>query len=202
VTGPAGGNRPALAGLGDALSQVVARMRAETDGGLAAIRWREDEIALAIGRHPAAENDLFHANRIVVPSIATAAWDAEFIFRGHVRELLERVAAGQDTQPATAAECCIAMAEVAMALPPHGAAAGFRLRMRQRAFPSHPDRDASLTAHYERAHGQGIDRHERYVRRRLAVPGRRLDPARIERDGEHRGRPAACKHQTAETEED
>jgi hypothetical protein len=114
--------------------------------------------------------------------------DAEFAFRGHARELLERVAAGHDTRPATAAECCVAMAEVAMAIPLHGAAAGFYLRMWQQAFPSHPDCDPSLAAHYERAHGPGIDRHERYVRRRLAVPGRRLDPARIECDGEHWGR--------------
>jgi len=199
VTGPAGDDRPSLAGLGDALSQVVARARAETEAGFAAVEWREDEIALAVARHPAAGDDLFHANRIVVPSIATAAWDAEFIFRGHVRELLERVASGQDTRPAAAAECSIAMARVAMAIPLHGAAAGFYLRMWQQAFPGHPDGDQSLTAHYERAHGQGIDRHERYVCRRLAVPRRRLEAARIECDGEHWGRAVTCKYQpTAE----
>ena len=202
MTGPAGDDRPSLAGLGDALSQVVARTRAETEAGFAAVEWREDEIALAVARHPAAGDDLFHANRIVVPSIVTAAWDAEFIFRGHVRELLERIAAGQDTRPATAAECCIAMAEVAMAIPLHGAAAGFYLRMWQRAFPGHPDGDPSLAAAYERAHGPGIDRHERYVRRTLAVPGRRLDPARIECDGEHWGEAVTCKYQTAGPEED
>ena len=188
--------------LGDMLSQIAARTRAETGAGLAAVGWREDEITRAIGRHPEAENDLFHANRIVVSSIVTAAWDTEFIFLGHVRELLERVAAAQDTRPATAAECCIAMAEVAMAIPLHGAAAGFYLRMWQQAFPGHPDGDPSLAAAYERAHGPGIDRHERYVRRRLAVPGRRLDPARIECDGEHWGEAVTCKYQTAGPEED
>jgi hypothetical protein len=59
--------------LGDALSQVAASAREETDTGLVTVEWREDEIARAIGRHPAAENDLFHANRIIVPAIISAA---------------------------------------------------------------------------------------------------------------------------------
>lgn len=179
---------------GDVLGRVVARARAEADAGLAAVLWTEAEIRLAAGRHPGAENELFHANWIVIPAIFSPAWGTEFVYRGHVRELLERVAAGLDTRPGTAAECCIAMAEVARAVPLHGAAAGFYLRMWSRAFHGHALFDPSLAAHYEAAHRPGMDRHERYVRRRLAVPGRRLDPARTGCDGEHWGRAVTCKY--------
>jgi hypothetical protein len=81
----------------------------------------------------------------------------EFIYQGHVREMLERVAAWLDTRPGTAAECCAAMAAVARAVPLHGAAAGFYLRMADRAFPGHGLFDPSLTGHYEKAHGPGMD---------------------------------------------
>jgi hypothetical protein len=63
------------------------------------------------------------------------------------------------------------------------------------AFPSHGLFDPSLAAYYEKAHRPGMDRYEKYVRRRLSVPGRRLAPARTECDGEHWGRPVICKYQ-------
>jgi len=44
--------------------------------------------------------------------------------------------------------------------------------MWRQGFPDHAACDESLTGHYEAAQGQGIDRHEQYVRRKLAVPGR------------------------------
>ena len=179
---------------GGLLGQIAARARAETTAGLAAVEWTDDETKIAARRHPAAENDLFHSFRLLVPSLLTPAWDIEFIYRGHVRELLERVAAGLDTRPGTAAECCIALAEAALAIPLHGAAAGIYLRLADRAFPGHGLFDPSLTAHYERAQGPGMDRYERLLRRRLTVRGRRLDPARIECDGEHWGQAVMCKY--------
>jgi hypothetical protein len=97
------------------LSQVVARARSGTDDGLAPVEWIETEIKLAIRRHPEAQNDLLHSNLVVIPTILSPAWGTEFIYRGHVRELLERVALGLETRPGTAAECCNAMAEVAKA---------------------------------------------------------------------------------------
>jgi hypothetical protein len=79
----------------------------------------------------------------VIPA-DSAAWGTEFIWRGHARELLERVADGADTQPGTAAECCIAMAEVVRAISLHGAAADFYFWMASYAFPSHGLFDPSL----------------------------------------------------------
>jgi hypothetical protein len=54
-------------------SQVVASARAQTDAGLAPLEWTEAEIKLAIGRHPEAENDLFHSNLVVIPAILSPA---------------------------------------------------------------------------------------------------------------------------------
>lgn len=51
--------------------------------------------------------------------------------------MLERIASGLDTRPGTAAECLIAMAECAKAIPLHCATAGFYLRMAGCAFPGH-----------------------------------------------------------------
>jgi hypothetical protein len=180
--------------LDNVLSRIAATTRAETNAGMAAIEWTDDEIKLAVGRHAAAENDLVHSFLFLVPSILTPAWDTEFIYRGHVRELLERVAARLDTRPGTAAERCIAMAEAAKAIPLHGAAAGLYFRMASYAFPGHALFDPSLTAHYEKAHRQGMDRYERFLRGRLAVPGRRLNAARIECDGEHWGQAVTCMY--------
>jgi len=53
----------------------------------------------------------------------------EFVLRAHFRELLERVAWGEDTRPGTNVECLLAIAQVAMEVPLNGAAAGFYLRM-------------------------------------------------------------------------
>lgn len=182
-------------GSGGLLARVVEGARSDTAAGLVRAVWREDEITAAIGRHPQAENDLWHSTRIVMPAVISPAWDTGFVFRGHVREILERVAAGEDTRPGTAAECCVAMASVSMAIPLHGASAGFYHRMWRKAFPDHPVTDDSVIDHYEFAEGNVIDRHERVVRRKLLVPGRRLDLARIDCDGEHYGRPVACKYQ-------
>lgn len=179
---------------GRLLGQIAARARAETAAGLAPVEWTDDEIRIAARRHPAAENDLFHSFLLVVPSLLTPAWSTEFIYRGHVRELLERVAAGLDTRPGTAAECCIALAEANMAVPLHGAAAGIYLRLADQAFPGHGLFDPSLTAHYERAHGPGMDRYERLLRRRLTQQRRRLDPARVKCGGEHWGQAVTCKY--------
>jgi hypothetical protein len=57
--------------LDNVLSRIAATTRAETNAGMAAIEWTDDEIKLAVGRHAAAENDLFHSFLFLVPSILT-----------------------------------------------------------------------------------------------------------------------------------
>jgi hypothetical protein len=169
------------------LAGLVASVEAETDTGLTSVGLAEDEIEQAIKRHPDAENDLYHSFNLLVPTIISPAWSVEFVYRGHCRELLERIATGQDARLGTAAECAIAIAEVSMAVPLHGARAGFYQRMWSQAFPDHPVWEKA-GEHYEALYRQQIDEHEAYTRRKLSQPTRRLIAAEIDCDGEHWGR--------------
>ena len=124
--------------LNDALDVLVAESAAEGAGGVASVQWAEEEIEAAIRRHPGAASDLWYSFRLLVPAVSCTGWGTEFVIRGHARELLERVAAGADTRPGTAAECAMAMAAVSVKIPLHGAAAGFYCRMWRQAFPGQP----------------------------------------------------------------
>jgi len=118
----------------------------------------------------------------------------EFVYRAHARELLDRVAAGADTRPATAAELCLACVEVSQQAPMHGAGAGLFFRMWLHAFPDHPATtdQAAQQIHYERLHGSQIDDLEQALRRKLAVPDRRLSD--VECPGRHHGTPVHCRY--------
>lgn len=168
----------------EAIEKLVTSTMAEVDAGLSLAEWADDEIEHAIKEHPEAENDLFHAFKLVRPTMISGAWGTEFVFRGHARELLERVASGEDTRPGTAAECCLAMSKVSQELPLHGAAAGFYFRMWEQAFPGHVV-DAGITGHHEALYRQQIDDHERYVRNKLRQPRRHLGALEIGCQGEH-----------------
>jgi hypothetical protein len=181
------------------LAELVASVRAEVDAGLASVGLAEDEIEQAIKRHPDAEDDLFHSFRLLVPTIISPAWSVEFVYRGHARELLERVATGEDTRPGSAAECAMAMGEVSKAVPLHGVGAGFYQRMWSQAFPDHPVWEEA-GEHYEALYCQQIDEHEAYTRRKLSQPSRQLDPSAIECDGRHWGEAVTCRYATADGE--
>jgi hypothetical protein len=181
------------------LAGLVASVKGEVSTGLAAVEWAEDEIEQAIKRHPDADNDLFHSFRLLVPTIDSPAWSVEFVLRGHARELLERVAKGEDTRPGTAAECAMAMAEVSKAVPLHGAGARFYQRMWSQAFPDHPVWEEA-GEHYKALYCQQIDEHEAYTRRKLSQPSRQLDPSAIECDGRHWGEAVTCRYATADGE--
>ncbi len=87
------------------IAELLARVQAEVTGAAALVDVAEDEIEQAAVRHPQAADDLFHCFRLLVPAFEARAWGTEFVLRAHCRELLERVAAGQDTRPGTNAEC-------------------------------------------------------------------------------------------------
>jgi hypothetical protein len=172
------------------IAELLARVQAEVTGAGALVDVAEDEIGQAAARHPQAADDLFHAFGLLLPAFEARAWGTEFVLRAHCRELLERVAAGEDTRPGTNAECLLAIAQVAMEVPLNGAAAGFYLRMWSGAFPDHEL--AGHGQHYEALHGAAIDDIERWTRKKLAIPGRVLRD--ITCDGLHHGQPAACRY--------
>jgi hypothetical protein len=116
----------------------------------------------------------------------------EFVYRGHVLELLERAAAGADLRPATAAEICLALVQTSLQAPMHGPAAGLYLRMWLAAFPDNPltAEHAQHQIHYEHLHGRRIDELEATLRHKLRDPDRQLGD--IACAGRHHDQQVSC----------
>jgi hypothetical protein len=95
----------------------------------------------------------------------------EFVYRAHCRELLDRVALGEDTRPPTGAELVIAMMETSLLAPMTGAANGLYFRLFNRYFPEHARKVFNDWTHsiedYERMYGVLMDEHEAFARKKL-----------------------------------
>lgn len=172
------------------LMKLYRDIKREVEEASERIGWAEDEIKQAIGRHPAEADTLFHSFPLLKPTHERMS--TEFVYRGHCRELLERVATGSDTRPATAAEVCFALSEASMVGPLTPQAAGLYFRMWAQAFPDKlPEIDQSRS-HYEALYGSAIDDLERLARRKLTVKARKLGD--IECSGQHHGETVQCKY--------
>jgi len=131
--------------------------------------WAEDEITKAQERHgETGKGPLWNSFLILKVTDQPYMW-SEIIYRAHCRELLDRVAAGQDIRPATDAEMIAAMRESSLTAPLSSAAATLYFRIAARSFPElwaacgdHSD----LTA-YEAVHGTAADEHEGWLRKKL-----------------------------------
>lgn len=170
---------------GRAASRRAAWRQFTADAG-EAFRWVEiadAQIRLAQERHPAQADLVYHA----WPLVTRPYWlsPIPFVYAGYVRELLDRVAAGQDTRPGTAAEVAVACSLVTDLKFAH-ALAGLYHRMWLAAFPDHLAYEGQdkAAAWYEQDARSDIDMHEAELRRRLAQPGRYL-PDDIACDGGH-----------------
>jgi hypothetical protein len=155
--------------------------------------WAEDEIEKAQERYPECADVLYHAFRLLAPSpILLLASPAGFVYRSHCRELLVRVASGQDTRPATDAEIVCACCEASLVTPLNIAAAGLYIRMWTRAFPGHrnPFGKVDGAGHYEAIAGSRIDDFEAEMRRKLTDRRRTLKDEDC--FGRHHGEPAPC----------
>ncbi|WP_329060514.1 hypothetical protein [Amycolatopsis sp. NBC_01480] len=142
-------------------------------GILACLEWAEDEIQAAMRRHPDAEDTLWHSNILLCPTDHLRL-TTEWVFRSHCRELLERVASGDDTRPATDAEICCATLVIATRIPIRSAAFGMQMRLWHRAFPGKEVMQADKIAHYEALFGNEMLDLEREARAKLAVQNRSL----------------------------
>jgi len=146
------------------------------DGADRAFGWvaiADAEVRRAQARHPDQADLVYHA----WPLLGRPYWlpPIPFVYAGYVRELLDRVAAGQDTRPGTAAEIALACSLV-IDLKSAGALAGLYHRMWLRAFPddlAYEGQD-SRAAWYEQDCRLEIDGYEAELRRRLTQPRRRL----------------------------
>ena len=92
-------------GLADTAA-LYEQCKSEVTAAFRIVEWGCDEIAQAQKRHPGHDDLLWHAFALIHPTHDMIA-STEFAYRGHARELLKRVAAGEDTRPGTAAECCV-----------------------------------------------------------------------------------------------
>lgn len=142
--------------------------------------WAADEIAQATAAHPHAADQLHHAGPLLTPRFAQMA--TEIVYRSHCRELLHRVAAGEDTRPATAAEVCCMLADISAVVRINPEAVGLYLRMFSAVAPEQePFLDRNF---YETTMGSTIDDYEALTRRKLA-DRRRMPSSDVECDGAH-----------------
>ena len=82
----------------------------------------EEEIAAAMKRHPARASEVNAAFRILCPTMQMTSL-VPGVYLAHVRELLERVASGEDARPATRAEALCVLQETSLKAPLGQAAA-------------------------------------------------------------------------------
>lgn len=175
---------------------LYAQIRGELQPVFAAMDWADEEITAASRRHPGQADLLYHAFTVLTPRNLGPGMSTEFVYRGHVQELLDRIATGADLRPATAAEICLALSQISQLAPMHSAGVGLYLRMWLQAFPDHPVTadQAGNQAHYEHLHGPQIDELEKTMRHRVADPDRQLRG--IECTGRHHGQDVACRFAT------
>jgi hypothetical protein len=153
--------------------------------------WAEDEIKAAQKRHPATADLLYHSFKLLCAPHELMA--KEHVYRAHCRELLDRVAAGADTRPGTAAQVCIACSESSNLAPLTSTATGLYARMWQQAFPRLGMQWDDVSEHYEALRGAQIDDAEQEMRRKLADPERRI--TEIDCKGMHHGETVNCTAQ-------
>lgn len=182
---------------GSEVAALVATITSELGGLFSSMDWAEDEIKRAARRYPDQADVLFHAFSLLQPRDIGTGMGAECVYRSHVRELLERIAAGADTRIATAAEMCLVCAHASLRVPLHGAAAGLYFRLWLQAFPDRPITPDQVAeqVHYERLHGTQIDEYDTQLRRKAADPNRLL--ADIDCAGQHHGEHVTCRYATS-----
>ncbi|WP_243795068.1 hypothetical protein [Saccharopolyspora gloriosae] len=171
------------------IAAVLGQLERDVAGLFEIMDWAEEEIAAARRRHAVDADTLWHSFTLLVPRHELMS--TEFVYRSHAVELLERVAAGEDTRPATAAEVCCVLAASSEVASLTSVAAGLYCRMWQRAFPEQPSFWDSADA-YESLHGAQIDELETFTRRKAASTDRSL--SEITCSGRHHGEDVDCRY--------
>ncbi|WP_219505183.1 hypothetical protein [Nonomuraea ceibae] len=162
------------------------------------ISWAEEEVQLAMKRHPWAADTLWHSFSLLKATRVLLRW--ELPYRAHCRELLDRVAAGLDTRPGTSAEIMSVASDISNIYPMNATGFGTYMRALRQALPEvYATLDPVLVAErhslHEALHGEHIDGLEGEVRHRLTVHDRSLGA--ITCAGRHHGEPAVCRYASA-----
>ena len=143
---------------------------------LAVREWAEGEIQAAQQRHQeSGQGPIWRAFPLVRPTLGRLN-TSERLYRAHAAELLDRVAEGKDTQPATAAEMICVLMESSLPAPLNSAAAYLYMRLFAQVFPEDFRRlvasPTELDA-YERVHGSEADEYESDLQRKLTQAWRK-----------------------------
>jgi hypothetical protein len=133
----------------------------------------------ATGKIIGVKGPLWRSFRLLEPKGAMAS-KAEFVHRGHCREVLDRVAHRQDTRPATDAEMIAGLCQVSLAVPLRPTAFGLYQRLFTRRFPDQAKQTfgqlPSTLEDYEHIYGSRIDEQETWLRHRARQDWRCLPP--------------------------
>jgi hypothetical protein len=179
--------------LPTAFTAFASTLLGDLDGLFESIERAKEEIAKARTRHPQHSDLLHHSFMLLLPT--HKLMQHEVVYRAHCREILDRVAAGNDTRPGTAAEICCLMHDVSLATPVTSAAAGLYMRMWQAAGLPKVESFAQAGAHHEALEKTLIDHHEQLTRRKLTVAERRLGAITCE--GQHHDEAVTCVYAAA-----
>lgn len=181
-----------ISAVGKLLGDEADGLFAVLAGAFERMEWSEEEISAAQVRHPERADRIWHSFCLLVPNDGLARMSYENVYRSHCREILDRVAAGEDTRPGTAAEICCAMLASSLLAPLTSAATGLYMRMYQAAAFPQFDELVESSRHHEALEHSLIDDHERAMRRKLTVADRRLGD--IDCDGRHHGKEVNCAY--------
>lgn len=176
-----------------ALDEVYADVQATYGPPLAMLEVAEEEIEAGQQRHPGQADRIWHMGLSMLAPRDELLTKAEFVYRGHCRELVERVAAGQDTRPGTAAECIVACSRASELAPLTTAGTGTYMRLWAEAFPDHQVMADDQREHYEALRWDTIDHHIAELRRKLAMAGR-VYPDPVTCSGRHNAAETGCSY--------
>lgn len=178
----------AIAALDLVAENVLAKLSAYMDG----FAWVEDEIDQACRRHPQHADRLWHLG-LPLFTPTHQRMDYDLVYRSHCRELLERVVAGEDTRPGTAAELACSMRDVSVATPLESSGVALYMRVWRLAGLPEFDELTEASRHYEDLNEERVAGYERTARELLAV-AERQPPVDIECDGYHLGIKVNCSY--------
>lgn len=154
--------------------------------------WADDEIATAMRRHPAEADTIWHSFTLL--RATHERMTTEFVYRSHARELLDRVASGEDTRRGTAAEVILVISDASTVTPLRSVISGLAARLWKVAGFAATVGDPwdEVREHHEALSSSAIDDAEAFTRAKAADPDRVL--GKIECKGLHHGDAAVCRY--------
>ncbi|WP_370112931.1 hypothetical protein [Streptacidiphilus sp. MAP12-33] len=160
------------------VESIWQNLHQETASVLAVFGWAEEEIEKAQRRHgETGRGPIWRAGFSLARPALDRTRTSEMLYRSHAAELLDRLATGEDTRPATTAEMIAALMETALGAPLTPSAFCLTMRLFLRAFPQtavslFTDTNTLDPAAYKNVHGAKADEHEAELRRKLTQNSR------------------------------